>query len=372
MDKQKFLRSLGLPANLSLLAVLVLLTICGCAPVPAQAAPTPQPLPDVLVLYDWVDDIPQQVLDAFAQEFGVYVRYETYQSQEEAIEQINQGRLFDVVIMNNDKIPALIQAGRLAELDHANLSNLNNIAADFRDSAFDPGNRYSVPFNWGTTGLVARSDLVAAPVTSWSDLWKQGGAGKVVLWNGLPREMLGAALKSLRYSANSENRAELEAALHQLEILRPNLIFAEDYGPELETSSPLLTLGEAVLAVGWSYDAVEGQKEMDSITYILPKEGALLWGDNFVIPANSPNQYAAEVFVNFMLRPEISALITNEKSYATGNTQAEKFILPDILENPLIFPPIEDVRRAEYILPLSPQGEALHAEIWAQFLGETQ
>lgn len=344
--------------------------LAGCLPGPQPATPTLLPIPEEIVLYNWVEDMPDRILEAFTQEYGVKVRYETYISQEEAIERIEQGNVYDVVVMYNRHIPGLIKDGRLAPLNHAIITNLPNIGSDFRDRSYDPGNRYSVPYNWGTTGLVVRTDLVSGPVTSWSDLWKQAAAGKVVMWNGLPREMLGAALKSLGYSANSENRQELEQALEQLNKLRPNLIFAEEFGPELETTSPILTLGNAVMAIGWSYDAIEGQKDVPAISYVLPKEGAMLWGDNFIIPANSKNQYAAELFINFMLRPEISALITDEKGYATGNEQAEKYISPEILQNTYIFPPLEEVRRAEMILPLSPEGEALHEEIWNRFTGE--
>jgi spermidine/putrescine transport system substrate-binding protein len=353
-------------------AILLAMLIVGCQPIPAPGAATPisQPLPKEIVLYNWVSDLPETAIEAFTKEYGVQVRYETYESQEEAIENIKAGNSYDVVVLDNRYIPGLIANGKLLEFNHANIPNLNNISADFRDRSFDRGNHYSVPYNWGTTGLVVRSDLAKGPVTSWTDLWKQDGAGKVVLWKGLPREMLGAALKSLGFSANSENEQELELALQQLEKLRPNLIFAEDFGPDLETSSPILTLGNAVMAVGWSYDAIEGQKDVQAISYVLPQEGALLWGDNFVIPANSANQYAAELFINFILRPEISALITNENSYATGNEKANQYITANILKNPYIFPPIEVVRNAETILPLSPAGEALHAAIWKRFIGE--
>ena len=358
--------------NLLIVAVVLVGLLSGCQPIPAPGAATlvSQPLPTEIVLYNWVSDLPETAIEAFTKEYGVQVRYETYESQEEAIENIKTGKAYDVVVIDNRHIPGLISSGKLLELNHANIPNLDNISADFRDRSFDRGNHYSVPYNWGTTGLVVRGDLAKGPVTNWSDLWKQEEAGKVVLWKGLPREMLGAALKSLGYSANSENEKELELALQQLEKLRSNVIFAEEFGPDLDTSSPILTMGNAVMAVGWSYDAIEGQKEVQAISYVLPQEGALLWGDNFVIPVNSPNQYAAELFINFILRPEISALITNENSYATGNEKANQYITPDILQNPYIFPPIDVVHRAETILPLSPAGEALHAAIWKRFIGE--
>jgi spermidine/putrescine transport system substrate-binding protein len=351
-----------------LLVILMLamtwLTACdNASPPPKTTVPS---LAQELTFYDWKDDMPQSVLDAFTREYGIKVNYLSYESQEEATATIRAGQVYDVVVMETRFVPMLAREGLLAELNHTNLVNLKNIAANFRELAYDPGNRYCIPFNWGTTGLVVRSDLVAGPVTRWTDLWDPRYAGRVGIWMGQRREMIALTLKSLGYSANSENPAELEAALKRLNELRPHVLKLEDFDPV--TSAGALNSGKVVLAMGYAYDVLQAREQNQSIGYVLPAEGALLWGDTFVIPANSPRQYTAEVFINFLLRPEINAQIANENHYATPNEAAFPFIDPAIHNDPVIYPPNQNLQNAEIILPLSPEGESLYQNIWERFL----
>jgi spermidine/putrescine transport system substrate-binding protein len=128
-----------------------------------------------------------------------------------------------------------------------------------------------------------------------------------------------------------------------------------------------MSSGQAVITMGYAIDVLEGSEQNPSISYILPKEGALLWNDTFIIPANSPNKYTAELFVNFLMRADINAKIANENLYASPNEAAYPFIDPDVLNNPLIFPPNEELINAELILPLTPEGQGLYDEIWERF-----
>jgi spermidine/putrescine transport system substrate-binding protein len=350
----------------ALFATLMLALFAACStPTPPPSTPTPIPLAKEITLYDWEEDVPQSVLDAFAEEYGVEVNYLVYESQEEAIENMRAGQVFDVVVMESRFIPLLVKESLLAELDQGNLSNSKNLSADFRELAYDPGNHYSIPYNWGTTGLVVRSDLVAEPVTRWADLWDPRYGGRVGLWMGQRREVISLVLKSLGYSANSENPAELEAALERLLELKPHVLTLEDF--DLYSSSEVMNSGQAVITMGYAIDVLEGSEQNPAITYVLPKEGALLWNDTFLIPANSPNKVTAELFLNFLMRADINAKIANENLYATPNEAAYPFIEPDVLNNPLIFPPNEDLVNAELILPLTPKGQQLYDEIWERF-----
>lgn len=362
MHTRRFMAVLGV--------TLALAALNACGGPAARPTPARPALAAELVFYDWSGDMPQAVLDAFAAEYGVSVNYAVYESQEEAIENIRAGMTYDVVVMEGRFIPLLAQEGLLAEIDYRNVPNFRNISANFRDLAYDPDNRHAIPYNWGSTGLVVRSDLVTEPVTSWQALWDLRYAGKVALWAGQPRETLALTLKSLGYSANSEIPAELDAALARLLELKPRLLFIEDYDPV--TSANMLAEGKAVIAVGFAFDVLEGRQKHSAITYVLPAEGALLWGDTFIIPANSPNRYTAEVFLNFILRPEVNAQIANGNYYATPNEAAYPFIDPALLNNPVIFPPAEDVKRGEIILPLSPAGQALYDDIWKRFMAAGQ
>src|SRR5262245_55497663 len=205
--------SASLRSCLLVCVLLGMLTACGAL---GQAPPPTATLqPKELVLYNWAGYMPQSVLDAFTAEYGIKVTYDVYGSQEEAISSIKAGKQYDVVVMGHEFIPSMIADSLLAPIDFQSVPNFKNISANFRDPIFDRNNRHTVPFLWGTTGLIARSDRLKQPLTSWSDLWDPRYAGKVGMWP-IQRDVIGIALKSLGYSANSENPRELEAALKQL------------------------------------------------------------------------------------------------------------------------------------------------------------
>jgi spermidine/putrescine transport system substrate-binding protein len=178
--------------------------------------------------------------------------------------------------------------------------------------------------------------------------------------------VIALTLKSLGYSANSENPDELQAALERLIQLKPGVVFLNDQ--DIDSLAKAEASGQVVAGMGYAGDAFAGQKLNAAITYVYPKEGALLWGDTFVIPADSPNPHTAEIFLNFLLRPEISAEIANSNHYATPNEAAFPLIDPEIFNDPFIFPPSDSLKNMEIILPLSSQGQALYDRIWAQFL----
>jgi spermidine/putrescine transport system substrate-binding protein len=349
----------------------ILLRICLlCAVVSSLALSCKPPSPahtesaTRIVFRNWGGDISQEILDAFEEETGIEVAYVPYASQEEVIEEMRAGEAYDVVVLENQLIPALVGEGLLAELDYGNLPNFKNISANFRDLAYDPQNHHAVPYSWGTTGLVVRTDLVEEPVTRWADLWKPAYAGRVMGWP-LSRYLLGIALKSQGYSLNSEDPAEVNVAVEQLIALKPHLELQEW---EPAVAAPYLATGEMVVAVGQADDVIEGREHNPHIAYVLPEEGGILWGDNFTVPANAPNKEAAERFINFLLRPEISAQIINETYYWLPNDAALPLVDPEIRENPAIFPSSEDIANAEILLPLSSHGEELYQVAWQRFL----
>jgi spermidine/putrescine transport system substrate-binding protein len=345
-----------------LISLILSILIGSC--VPKEIAPTETPLAQELILYNWADYMPQTVLDAFTAEYGVKVTYITYETMDEAIQNIKSGMTYDVAVVEHDLIPDLAASGLLAGLDHRNIPNFKNISADFRDLTFDPGDNHSVSYSWGTTGLLVRTDLVKSPITRWADLWDKSYPGKIAV-RPEPVELINLALKSLGYSLNSENPEELEAAYQCLLTLKPSLLFV----PSDDTDAvDVLLSGQAVILLGWPGDALYAQEQSQAIQYVLPDEGTMLWGDRFVISAESPNKYTAEVFLNFLLRPEIGAQIVNENHYAIANEAAYSLINPEIFKNPIIFPPAEVIQKADWYLPLSPAGEKLYAEIWERFL----
>ena len=269
-----------------------------------------------------------------------------------------------MVVVDNAFVPELIAERLIAEIDSRNVPNFRNLSVDFRGLVFDPDNRYSVTYTWGIVGLIVRGDRVRDPVTRWADLWDPRFAGQVMVWD-LPRYLVGIALQSLGFSINSESPPELEAALQRLLTLKAQ---ARTAGWTPAASERALTDGEAVLMYGWSGDMLRARDRGLDVRYVVPADGSFQWSDTFVIPRTSQNKSTAELFINFMLRPEISAQIANELYYPTPNEQAYPFIRPEILNDPVIFPPKDQLLRAEVILPLSPSGQALHDSIWQRYL----
>ena len=347
------------------LLTMTLITACISPTPPPALTPTANPLAQEIIFYSWAEDVRQSALDMFTEEYGVKVKYVGYESQEEAIANIRAGQIYDVVLIESRFIPQLTKENLLAELDQRNLSNSKNLSPNFRDLAYDPGSRYSIPNSWGTTGLVVRSDLVAEPVTRWVDLWDPRYAGKVGLWMDEPREVISLTLKSLGYSANSEDPAELEEALTRLLELKPNTISLED--SNFATQNGTLANGQVVISMGYAGNAYEASENNLAVNYVLPQDGALLWNDTLVIPANSSNKFTAELFLNFLMRADINAIVVNENIFPTPNEAAYEFIDPEILKNPLIYPPNEDLVNGELILPLSTQAQQLYDEIWERF-----
>ena len=346
----------------TLVALACLATaLSGCAGPSTHPLPTSAPV-DALILYDWPDDLPQSVLSAFTAETGIAITYRTYSSMEEAVDNLEAGHSFDVVNLDNRFIPGLIAGGFLARLDPLRLPNLKNISPNFRDLIYDPGNRYTVPYNWGTTGLVVRADLVSPPVHLWADLWDSAFAGRLALYQSQPREVLALALKSLGFSANSEHPQELEAAQARLQQLAPRVHWIKTDVDDLATQ---LSSGDVLVGMGYAGDVLLSRERGLTVTYVLPDEGALLWGENLVIPANAAHREAALRFLDFVLRPEVAAEIADQNFYATSNEAALPLIAPEVRTDPVIFPPNTALRNAEIILPLSPAGQTLYDRVWS-------
>lgn len=344
-------------STIRLLITILCLTLAGCAEEPPRDAPgSAESGPAVLTIYNWADYIPRSVMDRFTEEYGIGIDYVAYDSLEEAVANIRAGKVYDVVLLYPEMIPQLIREGLLAPIDYRNVPNFRHVSSNFRDLSFDPGNHHAIPYRWGTTGLLVRTDLVSRPVTRWNDLWDPEFSGRIALWS-IPSNLLSISLKALGHSVNTPVREHWEEALERLLALKPHVTFIDNKTPSVV---PTLASGQAAIAYGWAFDAMTARNQgLTNIEYILPEEGTFLWMEFFVIPASSPRRQEAELFLDFLLRPEISGQIVNESYYASPSEAAAPFIRPEILANPLVYPPAEDLRRAEPSLPLGMEGEAM-------------
>ncbi len=350
--------------GLFLCSLLILVVLAACDPDTPARKTASEKLAKELIFYSWVGDLPQSVLDDFTAEYGVKVLYHTYKASQEGIDNLRAGKVCDVMVVENPYVPELAAEQLLAEIDYRNVPNFKHISPSFRDLVYDPGNRYSLTFNWGLIGLLVRSDLTTQPVNRWADLWDHHFKGRTVVWE-LKQDLVAITLKSLGYSINSENPDELEEALQRLLTLKNNE-YVSGYTPEL--AEQLMKDGKTTLTFGWGADFLRMRASNIEVRYVIPSEGSIQWGDNFVVPRSSQQKYTAEVFINFLMRPEVNARIVNEQYYATANASAYPFIKPEILNNSAIFPSLEDVKKAEVYLPLSKEGLVLRQRLWQRFL----
>lgn len=341
------------------------LTGCDRGEAPPSAVP-PKP-PAEVVFYCMSDDMPRAVLDAFTAETGIKVVNPTFEVPEEAAEAVGSGKAYDVVVLEDQQVPDLVAAGKLVEIDKRRIPNFRNTSPNFRDLATDPGNRYTAPYSYGTTGLLVRTDLVKTPVRRWADLWKPQFAGKVA-FRSQQRELLSIALLALGYPPASEDPAHLEAALAKLIALAKA---GHAVPPDPSPAVPELLAGKTLLLEGWAQDYWEAKEKNDEVRYVLPEEGTLLWTDTFVIPAASRNKVGAHLLINYFLRPDVSARITESNSYASANEPAKALVKPELRNDPVIYPSVEDLRRAHFYTPLSSGGAKVYDDVWKRFLEAT-
>lgn len=340
--------------------ISALLIACGAAP-----QPTPQGQ-ETLTLLTWAGYMPQEILDGFTKEYSIPVEYLIYADQDEALDRMRAGEQFDIVVLGDTHVPAAVAEGLLAELDYENIPNFRFLGSNFRDLAADPENRYSIMIQWGTTGIIARTDRLAQPITGWADLWNPDYAGDVGVWP-YAQELIAITLKSLGYSANSEDPAELQEALDKMLQLRKNVYLLD---ATQATGVTNLMDDHTVMIFGWSYDAMEAAAKLDAALYILPQEGTMLWSDSVTIPSSSQHKHAAELFINYLLRPEVSAQMVNALGIPTPNEAALPYIRADIVDNPLIYPSHTSLKKAEFFEVLSAETQRTHEEIWSRFLAE--
>jgi spermidine/putrescine-binding protein len=319
-----------------------------------------------LVLYNWADYMPQTVLNTFEKEYGVKIVYLTYDSAEEAASNISVGKIsYDIAVVDNDNLSELIANHLLAEIDFHQVPNFKNVSANFRDWASDPGNLHSVPYNYGTTGLLVRRDLIKKPILHWSDLWDPQYAGKIAI-RAQPTELISAALLSLGYPLNSENPTQLQSARDHLMALKKQVRFVNT---DTESALQPLLDGEVDILMGWNGDARMARDRNPAIEYVLPEEGTMLWVDSFVISLKSSKQYTAQVFINFLLRPEIGAEIVEAYFYCTTNDAVRSLLPVDIVNDPLVYPPTQFLMKNNFYQPHSPEGTRLYNDVWDQVMG---
>lgn len=318
---------------------------------------------NTIAVYNWGDYIDEDLITKFEEETGYKVVYSTFDSNEAMMTKLNQGGThFDVVVPSEYAIEKMVEDDLLQPIDKSLLPNLTNIDNRFMDLAFDPGNTYSIPYFWGTVGIVYNPDMLNGKVlTSWNDLWDEDLRNEILLVDGA-REVMGMGLNSLGYSLNSKDEEQLREAQAKLDTLTPNI--KAIVGDEIKM---LMANEEASVGVVWSGDAADIMWENENLDYVVPSEGSNLWFDNFAIPKSAQNVEGAHAFINFLLDPENAAQNTDYVGYSTPNIGAFKYLDEEVTTDERFYPSPELTEKLEVYENLGKVKQAYYSELFLEF-----
>ena len=335
--------------KLFLFVLVVTIFISGCS----SSKPT-------LTVYNWGDYIDEDVISEFEKEFGVRVVYDEFATNEDMYVKINAGGgNYDVAFPSDYMIKRMIDEELLHKINFANVTNYKYIDEQFKGLGYDPSNEYSVPYMWGTVGILYNKTMVKEPVNSWKILWDSKYSKQILMLDS-QRDSIGITLKMLGYSLNTKNPQELEKAKDALIEQKP-LVLAY-VGDEVKDK---MISGEAALAVVWSGDAVYMMRENSELAYAIPDEGSNLWFDAMVIPKTSKNKELAEKFIDFMTRTDIAFKNTDYIGYSTPHTEAKAQLDPDLINDEAAYPLIEDLKNSEVFEDLS-SSASIYDRIWTE------
>ena len=315
------------------LAILLVGTLFGCAAKEDS---------NTLYVLNWGDYIDEALLTQFEEETGIQVNYTTMATNEEMMVKLEEADcIYDVCFPSDYIIERLIQKDLLHELNKDNIPNLQYIDERFLDLDFDPENKYSVPYMWGTVGILYNTTMVQEPVTSWDILWDETYADQILMYDSI-RDTIGVALMKLGYSINTRNEADIQAAEEALIAQKP--IVQAYLGDPIKDR---LISGGAAMGIVYSGDAMWCMYENPDLAYAVPETGSNLWFDNIIIPKTSDNTEAAEAFINFLCDPEVAAQNAEYIGYSTPNAAALEILGEEYINDPTYNPPQELLDKCE-------------------------
>lgn len=340
------------------------------APVWAQDAATAELEPWVcpegfegqtLNVYNWSTYIAEDTIPNFEAACGVSVVYDSYGSNEEMLARLSQGNPgYDIVVPTGYMVATMAGRDLLEPLNLENIPNATNVSEFLLDPVYDPGNQYSLPYQWGTLGIGYNVTATGEEITTWDQVFNYQGN---VAWIDDPRFMFGVALTILGFDANSENPDEIAAARDFLVENGGNVVaIAADDG------QALLQRGDVDIAIEYSGDIyqVTVDCECEDFLYTLPEPAGQVWVDNLAIPAGAPNHALAEVFMDYILDPQVGASISNYTAYATPNQASidASLILEEYLTTPTIYPSADVLANSFTTLAVSSDAEQAYGDAW--------
>lgn len=322
-------------------------------------------------VYNWGEYIDEEVISQFEEETGIKVIYDMFETNEEMYPVIEAGGVkYDAICPSDYMIQKMIENNLLAEINFDNVPNIKEIDERYMEMSrsFDPENKYSVPYCWGTVGILYNTSMVSPEdvPTKWSDLWDEKFKDNILMQDSV-RDAFMVAEKSLGYSMNTTDEAEIGAARDLLIQQKP---LVQAY--VIDQVRDKMIGGEAALGVIYSGEMLYIQSEVAdlgldyTLEYVIPEEGTNLWIDSWVIPANAPNKENAEKWIDFMCRPEIAKKNFEYITYPTPNKGAFDLLDPELQNNKAVFPDIDSLTNSEVYRYLGDEADSLYNEAWKE------
>ena len=346
------------------LAAISSLCLAGCGWKLADVrAATKSSRSDQLYIYTWTQYSDKQILEKFSIQTGMKVFADFYESNEVMLAKMlaGGGSAYSLIYPSDYMVQKMVEKGLLIEVNHDRLIGLDNLFPQFKNPSYDLNNRYSLPFNWGTTGLIYNTEIIKKAPEDWDYLWQNQGIlnKRMTLLNDV-REVMGAVLRMLGYSYNSKDEDEIKQAYQKLRELKPAIASFDT-----DAWQNQMLAGDLVLSMCYSADAIRVIKENPKLKYVIPRSGSSLWTDTIVIPKSSPNLDGAYAWINFILQPEMAANISKTLNISTPNSAGFEQLPKKLQENKNLFPEAAILEKCERITPLG-DFEEVYDRYWTQ------
>jgi spermidine/putrescine transport system substrate-binding protein len=355
-NRRQFLKGIAALSSLPLAG-------CGWRLAEVRANSTTSEQRDQLYIYTWTQYTDKQLLQTFSTQTGMKVLADLYDSNDVMLAKLQAGggSSYSIIYPSDYMVQKMVDKDLLTEINHDRLIGLENLFPRFVNPSYDPNNRYSIPFNWGTTGLLYNSEKIKDAPEDWEYLWQnQDKLNKQMTLLNDVREVMGATLRMLGYSYNSQNEQEIQQAYNKLKVLK-SAIAAFD----TDAWQNQILAGDLLLAMCYSADAVRISKENPKLKYVIPRSGSSLWTDTIVIPKTAPNLAGAYAWINMILQPEVAAQISQRLNVSTPNSAGFEQLPKKIQNNTNLFPSEELLKNCERITPLG-KFEEVYERYWTQ------
>jgi len=334
----------------------------GSAESPAASSSTASS--DTLHVYTWSTYMDDAVLKDFTATTGIQVVADIYDSNETMLAKLQAGGggAYSIIYPSDYMVKQMIELTLLTPLDKSVIKGLDNLLDQWVNPVYDANNAHSVPYAWGTTGLVYNAKEITTPPTDWSFLWDNQDklSQRLTLLNDV-REVMGAVLKSLGYSYNSTDPKQIEAAYQKLLELKPAISSFTTDGWRDQ-----LIAGDLLVAVGTSIDAIDAATANPDLKYVIPASGSSVWTDTIAIPKTAPNPEAAYAWINYMYEPESAVKVVNNLKFATPNRATLDRVDPALKSNSTLFPSEATLAKCEGIAPVPDNISELLDKYWTQ------